>query len=118
MPVHNHTVNDPGHGHGMYDPGHGHGISDPGHGHTLQNVGSVQAGSDNGGAMSSVSTGYSSGRGQNPTNNSSTNIGIYAANTGQSVYGSGTGIWLSNAGGNAAIDVRPAYTAILFIMKA
>jgi len=118
MPVHNHTVNDPGHGHGLYDPGHGHSISDPGHGHSMVNQGSVQAGSDNGGAQCPVTTGYTSGRAQAGTNPSGTGIQIYGNSTSMSVYGSGTGIWLSNAGGGAAFDNRPAYAAILFIMKA
>jgi microcystin-dependent protein len=118
MPAHAHGVADPGHAHSVYDPGHGHGVSDPGHGHSLVNQGSVQAGADNGGAQCPVATGYSSGRGQAGTNPSGTGIGIYSSGTGIGVNGSGTGIWLYNTGGGAAFDVRPAFVALYYLMKA
>lgn len=118
MPIHSHQVNDPGHAHNVSDGGHGHGLSDPGHGHTLPNLGSVQAGGDNGGAQCPVATGYSSGRGQAGTNPSGTGISIYAANANISIYSAGTGIYLSNAGGGAAFDTRSAWGSFYFIMKA
>lgn len=33
LPVHKHTINDPGHVHVIDDPGHTHAVNDPGHGH-------------------------------------------------------------------------------------
>jgi hypothetical protein len=118
MPVHAHSVSDGGHSHGVYDPGHGHGLYDPGHGHSLVNQGSVQAGADNGGAQCPVATGYSSGRGQAGTNPSGTGVQINASGTGIQINGSGSNIGIYNAGGGAAIDIRSAFAAIYFLMKA
>lgn len=54
------------------------------HAHTLPNNGSVQAGSDNGGAQTPVATGFGSGRTQAPTNNA----GAHSHNVGMSGAGS------------------------------
>jgi hypothetical protein len=63
---------------------HTHSVTDPGHSHTLQKLGSAQAGSDNGGAPISASTGYTTTRDLSPTNSASTGISI------QSTGSSGT----------------------------
>lgn len=125
-PGHAHSVYDPGHNHGLNDPGHAHGVADGGHSHSIPNYGSVQAGSDNGGAQSPVATGYGSSRGQNNVNVSGTGIGIYGSGTGMwlnasgsgiGIYGSGTGITASSSsvGSAAAMENRPPYYALCFI---
>jgi hypothetical protein len=63
---------------------HTHSVTDAGHSHSLQKLGSAQAGSDNGGAPISASTGYSTTRDLSPTNSASTGISI------QSTGSSGT----------------------------
>jgi hypothetical protein len=117
LPVHNHGISDPGHGHSISDPGHNHSIWDNGHQHSLPNVGSVQAGSDNSGAMSPVATGYGSSRNQNPTDAGGGNHGNNGSGTGIGIYGNGTGISIQNAGGGQAVDIRQPYCALWFLMK-
>ena len=41
--AHTHGITDPGHAHSLYDPGHAHGVSDPGHAHTAGDYGHVHA---------------------------------------------------------------------------
>ncbi|OYD64858.1 UNVERIFIED_ORG: hypothetical protein BDU10_7479 [Burkholderia sp. CF145] len=117
MPAHNHGISDPSHAHGISDPGHNHSVWDNGHQHSLPNVGSVQAGSDNSGAMSPVATGYGSSRNQNPTDAGGGNHGNNGSGTGIGIYGAGTGISVQNAGGGAAVDIRQPYFAMWFLMK-
>jgi microcystin-dependent protein len=96
---------------------HQHGGSTTGvgdHQHTLPNLGSVQAGSDNGGAMVPVSTGYGSSRYLSPTDPAgghshgiSTDVqGAHAHNVG-----------IGSAGSGAAVENRPPFYALAFIMK-
>ncbi|TCK36738.1 hypothetical protein B0G84_5751 [Paraburkholderia sp. BL8N3] len=159
MPAHNHVINigDPGHAHAVYDPGHNHGISqsphghgvsdpthahgayvsDPGHAHGIQNLGSAQAGTDNGGAPVSAATGSGTGRQPSPTFAAGTGIGVgtyaaytgvgiqaqyanvsnQAAITGIGIYGAGTGIFANsnNTGSGAAFSIVPLYYALCFI---
>lgn len=117
MPVHNHGVSDPGHAHGVNDPGHAHGVADNGHSHGQPNLGSAQAGSDNGGVGVAVSDGYGTSRGQGNVSASGTGIGIYGNTTGIGIYGSGTGIAINNAGGSSAFDNRPSFVGLYYIMK-
>jgi hypothetical protein len=79
---------------------HTHTVSDSGHAHDLQKLGSAQAGSDNGGAPISASTGYSTARNLSATSSAATGISI------QSTGSSGT---------NANL---PPYYALCYIMKA
>jgi len=79
---------------------HTHTVSDSGHAHDLQKLGSAQAGSDNGGAPISASTGYSTARNLSATSSAVTGISI------QSAGASGT---------NANL---PPYYALCYIMKA
>jgi microcystin-dependent protein len=115
MPVHNHS----GHSDTLGD--HNHLVqgntSDVGdHQHSLPNNGSVQAGSDNGGANVAVSTGYSSGRFQNPTNPAGAHSHFFSVNS--SVNGAHSHVLaIDNAGGGAAIDIRNPYYALYYIMK-
>jgi hypothetical protein len=76
-------------------------VTDPGHTHALQNLGSAQAGPDNGGAPVSAATGWSTGREPSPT---------FSATTGISVSNSTTG----SSGTNANL---PPYYALCYIMK-
>jgi microcystin-dependent protein len=87
-----------------------------GHSHSMPNNGSVQAGSDNGGANSPVSTGYSSGRNQANTNP----VGDHAHYFEVDTWGSGNhshNVWTGVKGGNQPFDNRPPYVALYYIMK-
>jgi microcystin-dependent protein len=115
MPVHNHSAStdNPGdHNHRVLGPTSGDGD----HTHGLNNLGSVQAGSDNGGANVSVSTGYSSGRFQSPTQNAGAhthNVDIVSQGAGNHTHN----VSIGNAGGGASIDIRNPYYALYYIMK-
>jgi microcystin-dependent protein len=115
MPVHNHSAStdNPGdHFHRVLGPTSGDGD----HAHGLQNLGSVQAGSDNGGANVSVSTGYSSGRFQSPTQNAGAhthNVDIVSQGAGNHTHN----VSIGNAGGGSAVDIRNPYFALYYIMK-
>jgi microcystin-dependent protein len=117
LPWHDHGIYDPGHNHYFNDPGHAHGVSDWGHQHSLPNLGSVQAGSDNGGANIPVSTGYGSGRYLSPTDAGGGNHSIYGSGTGAWNSASGIGCGIYASGGGAAFDIRPPYLAVWFLMK-
>jgi hypothetical protein len=111
MPYHNHD----GWTDAQGDHGHATSMDSQGaHLHNLPNAGSVQAGGDNGGAQCPVATGYSSGRGQNPTDYQGTHyhtisVGI-AGNHGHNV-----GVGFRGSSGN--IDFRQPYIALYFIQK-
>jgi microcystin-dependent protein len=84
------------------------------HTHSLQNLGSVQAGGDNGGANVSVGTGYSSGRYQSPTNPAGGHAHDFVTNpSGAHTHN----VWTGVVGNGAAIENRPPYYALAFIMK-
>jgi microcystin-dependent protein len=112
IPSHNHGVSDPGHAHGVYDPGHGHGIYDPGHVHNAPGnvsfmVNSAGPGNYSGGGsqfavVGNTAVGY-------------TGIGINAAGSNISIYGSYTGIGIQYTGGGAAHENRPPYYALAYI---
>ena len=94
MPVHNHGIN-------INDPGHGHSINDPGHTHNV-----IGANASGGGTVSF------DGNGSNldATTNSTTGITINNNTTGITATS-------NNAGSGSAIDIRPPYYALCFIMK-
>lgn len=79
-------------------------VTDAGHAHSLTNYGSAQAGSDNGGAPSMASTGYSTGRDPNPTNSATTGITVATTN--------------ASSGSSGTNQNLPPYYALAFIMKA
>jgi hypothetical protein len=115
MPTHSHTAT-------TDSPGdHTHAVigvtgAVPDHTHSLPNLGSVQAGADNGGAMSTVNTGYSSGRFQNATNGAGAHthdVSILSQGSGSHTHN----VTVANAGSGAAIDIRNPYYALYFIMK-
>lgn len=86
------------------------------HTHGQQNLGSVQAGDDNGGANVAVNTGYSSGRFQSPTLGAGGHFHTFDVNS--STTGShGHDITIGNTGLGSAIDNRPPYFALYYIMK-
>jgi hypothetical protein len=78
-------------------------VTDPGHAHGLQNLGSAQAGPDNGGAPVSAATGWTTGRSPSPTNSATTGISV-----GTTVNSTGS------SGTNANL---PPYYALCYIMK-
>lgn len=115
MPVHNHAASTDVQG------AHGHIASgntsaDGDHSHSLPNNGSVQAGADNGGAMTPVSTGYSSGRFQAPTQAAGAHTHFFSVGTDVQGAHAHT-VSVGNAGSGAAIDIRNPYYALYFIMK-
>ena len=78
-------------------------VNDPGHSHGLQNLGSAQAGSDNGGAPITASTGYSTGR---------NSVGTTAATTGITVSTT-----VSSTGSSGTNANLPPYFSLAFIQK-
>jgi hypothetical protein len=115
MPVHNHTgfTDTQGH-HNHYVAGNTDPVGD--HSHGLPNNGSVQAGSDNGGANVAVATGYSSGRFQAPTNPAGAHTHFFQTNS-EFAGDHSHVIGINNAGGGASIDIRNPYYALYYIMK-
>lgn len=115
LPAHNHdawTDNPGDHQHGVG------GTTDPigDHTHGLQDLGSVQAGNDNGGANVSIATGYSSGRFQSPTKPAGSHVHSFSTNstfTGNHTHAVGIGM----RGNGTAIDIRNPYYALYYIMK-
>jgi microcystin-dependent protein len=111
MPVHNHTAWTDTQGSHAHN-GTTYAIGD--HQHTLPNLGSVQAGSDNGGANVPVSTGYGSSRYMSPTDPA----GGHSHGFDTSVAGAHAhNVGIGNAGSGAAHENRPPYYALAFIMK-
>jgi Phage Tail Collar Domain len=116
--VHAHSASTDGQG----THSHGGGTGSVGdHTHALPNIGSVQAGGDNGGANSPVDTGYGSSRNQNPTsaagghNHSIPLDGLHAHN-----------VAIANAGSHAHnvtvyatgdVETRPINMALLYCIK-
>jgi hypothetical protein len=90
---HSHGVNDPGHAHGVYDPGHNH----------SSNGRNQNNGNDGGQRGITWGNRFENG-GYNAINPAGTGIGI---------YGSGTGIWLANAG-SGANNMNPYTTAYVW----
>jgi microcystin-dependent protein len=115
LPPHNHTANTDTQGnHTHHVTGNTGGAG--AHSHSLPNNGSVQAGSDNGGAMSPVSTGYGSGRNQNPTDPVGDHGHYFEVDT----WAAGNhahNVFVGSTGSGAAIENRPPFQALYFIMK-
>jgi microcystin-dependent protein len=84
------------------------------HTHGLQNLGSVQAGGDNGGANVSVSTGYSSGRFQAPTAAAGGHFHTFTTDA-QGAHQHAIGI--GTRGNGDLIENRPPFAALYYIMK-
>jgi microcystin-dependent protein len=111
MPAHNHTAWTDAQGSHFHN---GTTNTEPNHQHTLPNLGSVQAGSDNGGANVPVSTGYGSSRYMSPTDPAGAHTHSLTTDyQGTHSHNVGTG----NTGGGGAIENRPPYYALAFIMK-
>ena len=116
MPVHSHSVYDPGHAHGVYDPGHAHSYEKSNYVYgNIYSGGSAQwhdVGAANGGGIGVAVTA------------SGANIQIHGAGTGQWIYNNGGGAGhlhvMSVDGGhahNVSGNVTPWYYALAFIMK-
>jgi hypothetical protein len=84
------------------------------HQHGLPNLGSVQAGSDNGGANVPVSTGYGSNRYMSPTDAAG---GHFHSFTTSNAGGHNHVFTTDYSGSGAAIENRPPFYALCFIMK-
>jgi microcystin-dependent protein len=84
------------------------------HQHDLPNLGSVQAGADNGGANVPVATGFSSGRFLSPTNPAGGHSHQFTTDV-QGIHQHV--ITVNNTGSNAPIENRPPYFALAYIMK-
>lgn len=115
LPPHNHSgsTDNPG-DHTHHVTGNTGGVGD--HSHGLPNNGSVQAGGDNGGANSTVATGYSSGRNQSPTLPAGAHSHFFEVDS----WGAGNhthNVSIGNTGSGAAIENRPPFVALYFIMK-
>jgi hypothetical protein len=118
LPAHNHGVSDPGHAHGVYDPGHNHYVNDPGHRHNIFG-GRIFDLNNSAGPVSNSNGGFQGGQnlvGVQQVDPSGTGIWLNASATGIGIYGSGTGISTTNTGSGAAIENRPPYYALCFIM--
>jgi microcystin-dependent protein len=115
MPNHAHDAAMDSQGHHQHRvAGNTAGVGD--HSHSMPNNGSVQAGSDNGGANTPVSTGYSSGRmqaGTNPAGAHAHYFETYSEWGGDHTHN----VWTGTKGGNAGIDIRPPFVALYYIMK-
>lgn len=97
LPPHNHGVNDPGHSHGVNDPGHTHANG--------ASIWRIWNGTNNDGAIAA---------GVNATLAAFSTLLAY---TGISIQGAGTGISTQNTGSGAAIDMRPPYYAVCYVMR-
>lgn len=115
-PGHTHTVSDPGHVHGVNDPTHAHGVSDPGHNHGVNDPGHGHGVYDPQHTHTSYVPNWSTlygqagGYGFNPWAGSWSFYGTTASATNISIYGSGTGIYLSASG--TGIGIYGNYTGI------
>lgn len=116
MPVHNHGVNDPGHAHAVYDPGHTHYVNDPGHAHNYDVPPPAGDQADARGANAGASWLDLTGYGLRTSWAAVTGIWLNASATSIGIYGSGTGVSTQNAGAGAAIENRPPYLAMCYIM--
>lgn len=85
------------------------------HQHTQPQLGSVQAGGDNGGATVPVATGYSSGRFSAPTDPAGAHAHAFV--TSYEALHSHT-VTVNPVGSGTAIDNRPPFYAVYYIMKA
>jgi microcystin-dependent protein len=133
---HAHGVNDPTHAHSIADPGHvhsawtdaqgnhNHGLHDPGHSHRRGEYGGTNAVRTepwsngyfrlNNDPNPSYTDGSGTGIWLDDAGNHGHNVGIGGAGTGIGIYGSGTGISIQAAG---IAETRPSNLACLFIIK-
>jgi microcystin-dependent protein len=127
IPVHNHTLSDPGHAHAVYDPQHAHGVSqsphahsvaDPGHAHGVYDPQhnhlcffstNADTGTPRPGIDSIPTWGYTDGGHDYSVQYGSANIWLAHAYTSPSlagigIYGSGTSIGIYGQNANVAIN--------------
>lgn len=115
LPNHTHGINDAGHIHGVNDPGHNHGVNDPGHIHGMFDELGGPGGNISG---RYVTVGITSNLGgPKGTDSATTGISVQGAYSNISIQNGGTGISIQAAGGSAAVDNRPAFMALCFIMR-
>lgn len=110
LPAHSHGVNDPGHAHAVTDPGHHHNISDPGHHHDVYYNGGS-------GGLNGFSGPVGSSTLKTNSGEATTGIQILNTQTAIGINAGGTNVSIQNTGSGAAIDIRPPYFALYYIMK-
>lgn len=116
MPLHRHTLTDPGHSHAITDPGHTHAITDPGHTHP-QNLNS---GGNDGSGIGNTFTNTTSVPDFVYTGNTFPNftgISVQGAGSNISVSGSGTGISMAQTGGSTPVDIRNQFIGMNYLIK-
>jgi microcystin-dependent protein len=111
LPPHNHPASTDSQGSHQHT---GQTTTNEDHVHTMPNLGSVQAGSDNGGANVPVSTGYGSSRYMSPTDPAGNHFHTFTTDP---VGPHAHNVSVGNTGSGAAIENRPPYYALAFIMK-
>ena len=84
------------------------------HSHTQPQLGSVQAGNDNNGAMVPVATGFSSSRFTAPTDPAGAHSHQFTTDV-QGIHAHT--VTVNNTGSGAQIDNRPPYYTLYYIMK-
>jgi microcystin-dependent protein len=110
LPSHTHGVTDPGHAHSVSDPGHHHNISDPGHHHDVYYNGGS-------GGLNGFSGPVGSSTIKTNSGEMTTGIQILNTQTAIGINSGGTNVTIQNTGSGAAIENRPPYYALAFIMK-
>ena len=142
LPIHSHTVNDPGHAHSVADPSHAHSVADPSHAHSIldpmHSHGVIGPTNYDDHVPSDYTVQYADpAKGQGMIRASPnvvtadttmnltrlsifaalTGIGIYGSYTGIGIYPAGTGISLANTGGNAGHNTMQPFVVLNKIIK-
>lgn len=116
MPLHRHTLTDPGHSHSVADYGHSHAVSDPGHVHP-QNLNS---GGNDGSGIGNTFTNTTAAPDFVYTLNTfpgTTGIGIQTAGSNIAINGSSTGISMAQTGGSTPVDIRNQFIGMNYLIK-
>lgn len=116
MPLHSHTISDPGHSHSVNDFGHTHGVNDPGHTHFVANSYDEKSGGTVAGSHLSNQVATDS-LVQIFANTAGTNVSIQGAGSNVSVVGSNTGITMGQTGGNTPVDIRNQFIGMNYLIK-
>lgn len=115
LPVHTHGVSASSDGQGS----HAHGGSTSGvgdHQHTPQDLGSSQAGQDNGGSNTRTSDGFAPGGRTQQADLPAGGHSHTIATDVQGYHAHNIYVSIANAGGSSPVDIRPPYYALCYIM--
>lgn len=116
MPLHSHSLTDPGHSHAVNDFGHSHGVNDPGHTHFVANSYDEKSGGTVAGTHLSNQVATDS-LVQIFAQAGGTNISLQGSGSNVSVAGSSTGVTIGQAGGNTAVDIRNRFIGMNYLIK-